>query len=236
MSFQQLFSELEGDLQLFYDGKVARSKDAAVEGITHTPEMAETQAPKVMSAKVLYQGQGVYAYPSRSIGQHRPAYPGKAPVYPPGAFVGNMGMSRDSGGARGSPVPTAEGKFDPLTLAGCFNCDHPGHTMQDCKMPINTKNAARRKLEYLSKKRGGKRPGLAILYQLTQQLDAMIGTDGELSSPSAINLKSDAEDEDGTRFFESLMMSETGSSDVGGEEIKADSLVPSLRMHSPSGV
>ena len=62
--------------------------------------------------------------------------------------------------------------FNPLTIAGCFNCDDPGHTMSQCPKPIDATKAAMRKMDYYARK-GGKKDNSVhmVLLDLCQQLD-----------------------------------------------------------------
>lgn len=225
MSFQQLYSELESDLQLHYNGKVAHAKDAAIDGMSMTPDMIATQLPKVLSAKVMYQRQGMYAHPKRNLGDYCPS---------------SRSRSGPRGGADGSPRSSgskSSAQLDPLSLAGCFNCDHPGHTMQDCHEKIDTKRAALRKLEYFRKKHRGHNVAATVLYQLCQQLDAMVGDDGELASLAFIGMVSDDKHVDEAACFKALCMNEEGSTQGQAAPLDdpSDDESPPRRVHFAPG-
>lgn len=70
----------------------------------------------------------MYANPSKGIGG----------TYPKGRSSGGSSSSAPHPGAAGR----GGGRFDPLSIAGCFHCDDPKHTMRHCKLPINTEKAA----------------------------------------------------------------------------------------------
>lgn len=159
MTFQQLYTDLQSSLQLHEE-----ATEAAVANGIQAPAASVGYVPRALSADVLYAGQGIYGRPNRNVGatQSRPL---------PSPRVERIGPA---------PAP----RFDPLSISGCFNCDHPGHTMRDCRAPVNTTLAAKRKMEYWSKKKAGKPVGAAILFSLCRQLDALVGPDGELHSTS----------------------------------------------------
>lgn len=80
---------------------------------------------------------------------------------------------------RGQTKPSS-----PLDLMGCFNCDDPNHTLNDCKRPVNAARAAQRRLEYYSKKQKKNASVQQVLYELCSQLDSadtLFGTFEELS-------------------------------------------------------
>ena len=62
------------------------------------------------------------------------------------------------------------GSFDPLSIMGCFNCEGD-HLITKCPHPINTVKAAKRKLDYYSKKKESQHVAHFVLYELCQQLD-----------------------------------------------------------------
>eukprot|EP00171_Calliarthron_tuberculosum_P021509 IDg21509t1 len=103
-------------------------------------------------------------------------------------------------------MPThAQGrKFDPLTVMRCFNCDDPNHTIKKCPKPIDITKAARKKIEYYSRKTGNSRNAHIVLFQLCNQLDEM------LDSPNDANhtcLEDEASPElNEEDLFEALLM------------------------------
>lgn len=109
-----------------------------------------------------FVGQGMYGRPNKGVGATRP------------------------GVARGGSVPAKDGRgqrFDPLTIAGCFNCDDPKHLLKDCPKPINTVKATRNKVSYFDKKtKGGRASVAAVLYQLAVQVNpsATVGEANDL--------------------------------------------------------
>lgn len=159
ITFQQLYTDLQSSLQLHEE-----ASEAAVANGIQVPTAAVNYVPRALNADVLYAGRGVYGRPNRNVGATQPRVQAPSQVQ------------------RVGPAPSL--RFDPLTISGCFNCDNPGHTMRDCRAPVNTTLAAKRKMEYWSKKHAGKPVGAAILFQLCRQLDALVGPDGELHSTS----------------------------------------------------
>lgn len=124
-----------------------------------------------------------------------------------------VGASRPGGGgARSVGAPPAGERFDPLTVSGCFNCNHPGHTMRDCHKPVNATLQAQRKLDYFAKKRGGRPVAAAILYALCRQLDSAVGADGEMAPTEPIDVEDVDEDDDEAAVFEALMVTDQGAS------------------------
>lgn len=78
----------------------------------------------------------------------------------------------------------------PLELMGCFNCDDPNHTLNNCTKPINVAKAAQRRLEYYFKKK--KVSAHQVLYELCSQLDTpytLFGTSVEVSSENQEELE-----------------------------------------------
>ena len=79
---------------------------------------------------ILYTGQGRYArFPS---------------------LVNNRG-SKSVSFRTSTHVPKT---FNPLSTAGCFNCDDPSHVLRKCPKSLNVKKEAANKLYYFVKMRG----------------------------------------------------------------------------------
>lgn len=98
-----------------------------------------------------YAGQGVYGGPNKGVGASRP-----------GSWKGKGPAPNDGRGTR----------FDPLSIAGCFNCDDPKHLLKNCPKPIDAIRATQRKVAYYDKKtKGGRASVAAVLYQLTLQIN-----------------------------------------------------------------
>lgn len=173
MTFQQFYTDLQSSLQLYEETATA----AIANGIA-TPMPGSV--PRAMNADVLYTGQGTYGRPNRHVGATTPRQMAAAALP---RLTAATPVPRMTAGPPTSQTTTTP-RFDPLTIAGCLNCDNPGHTMRDCRAPVNTVRAAQRKLEYWSKKKAGKPVGAAILFSLCSQLDAMVGAYGELHSAS----------------------------------------------------
>ncbi|OSX76619.1 hypothetical protein BU14_0183s0011 [Porphyra umbilicalis] len=149
-SFQQLFLELDAALGLKEEGRAAVAKDVPINS-----QVAATKA----ALPVMYAGQGVYAYANRGVGATTPR--SRATVGAP------IPASRPSATRA---TTTTRPRFDPLSVAGCFNCDNPGHTMRQCPIPVDTFKAAQRKLAYYDKKHAGGRGGAAtVLYLMCRQ-------------------------------------------------------------------
>lgn len=112
---------------------------------------------QVPSKAYYFAGQGMYGKSTKSIGMPRPTY------------------------ARGKAPAKADGRtrFDPLTIAGCFNCDDPKHLLKNCPKPVDAIRATKRKVEYYDKKTNGGRASVAaVLYQLTLQLNPTATVEG----------------------------------------------------------
>lgn len=191
-----------------------------------TLNMIATQLLQVLSAKLVYQKQGMYAHPNRNLGDDRPVFRGK------GASLTGGSGGRDNTGPMTSP------KFNPLSLSGCFNCCHPCHTMQDGHEKIDTKRTALRRLEYLSKRHNRRNVAAAVLYQLSQQLDAMVVDDGELESPAFIDMVSEDDGADEAACFEALCMSEEGTTreQAAPSDDPYDDESPPPQVHFAPGV
>lgn len=106
--------------------------------------------------QVLFEGQGMYGRPVKGIGATQSGKP--------------KGVS-DKGA---SPRK----RFNPLSVAGCFNCDEPSHTMRNCPLPIDAIKAAKRKVAYYDKKAGAGRASTAlVLYQLCVEVNGCVEED-----------------------------------------------------------
>jgi len=98
------------------------------------------------SADIMFQGQGQYS-------------------------MRNHGVGNRAGAIQGA---TTAPRFDPLTIMGCFNCDDPKHTINNCPKPKNTLKAAKRRAEYLLKRKESQViPTVSrVLWELCTQFDA----------------------------------------------------------------
>jgi len=190
-SFQRLFLQLDAALEQQEEGRAAVATDAPAASASGTG-----------GASILYAGQGMYGVPNRGVGASvpRPRTGGATPT-------GATRTGSSTGGAVGGHL-----RFDPLTVAGCFNCDNPSHTMRSCPLPRNATKAAQRKLEYFAKKNAGARGGAAaVLFQMCQQYDARDPID---ESPST-----GAADDNDTTYFETLLTSSLhGVDDFSGAD------------------
>lgn len=119
LSFQQLYGELEFQLHLAREAKIANVRDK-VNGRS-SGDQDEASVPGM-----LYQRPGRY-----------------------GRSQKGFANGRSSSNTRAQP---AHKKFDPLTVMGCFNCDEPGHMINQCPKPVDLTKAAKHRMEYLSKK------------------------------------------------------------------------------------
>jgi len=101
------------------------------------------------SADVMLQGQGQYS-------------------------MRNHGVGYRAGVVQGA---TTAPRFDPLTIMGCFNCDDPKHTINNCPKPKNTVKAAKLRAEYLiQRKESHVLPMVSrVLWELCTQFDAHLG-------------------------------------------------------------
>lgn len=139
LSFQQLYGELEFQLHLAREAKIANVRDK-VSGRS-AADQDESNVPGI-----LYQGPSRYARSQKNLGSWRSSATGRE--------------------------PSDRQKFHPLTVMGCFNCDDPGHMINQCPKPVDLTKAAKRKMEYLSKKTGRTRNAHMVLFELCQQLEA----------------------------------------------------------------
>jgi len=203
-SFQQLFLELDAALGLKAEGRAAVAKDVPV---NNQVAAAKSALP------VLYAGQGVYAYANRGVGASTPRARTTVGVPAPASRPG-----------AGSASTTTRQRFDPLSVAGCFNCDNPGHTMRQCPIPVDTIKAAQRKLAYYDKKHAGGRGGAAtVLYLMCRQSDARQheehdhpGDDAPTTGSTSNAVHAD------TQLFETLLLTDGQAFDAltatGGEQ------------------
>ncbi|KAK1865461.1 hypothetical protein I4F81_007992 [Pyropia yezoensis] len=77
---------------------------------------------------------------------------------------------KDKGGY-GSGKPS--GRFNPLSMMGCFTCDKPNHSAKDCPEPYNGAKQDARRQEYQAK-RSSKRAAVAqVMYELCGQAVAL---------------------------------------------------------------
>lgn len=131
---------------------------------------------------ILFNCQGMYAHPARG-----------------GGTVPSRSQST-----------TAGGRFDPLTIAGCFNCEDPAHTMHSCPRPINAVKAAQCKLSYYNKKHaGGRAAAMSVLYELCVQLDISSPDDKDAAdTPVSHDMPSDDDDGHDASLFETLLLTD----------------------------
>ena len=113
LNFQQLYGELESQLQLSREAEMARLKDEIFSRNRNRHLDHQEDVPGI-----LFTGQGRYARRPSTVRLNRPT---KTSSVPPGK---------------------REGRFDPLTVAGCFNCGDPGHMVKNCNSPLNVAGAA----------------------------------------------------------------------------------------------
>lgn len=62
-------------------------------------------------------------------------------------------------------------RFNPLSVMGCFNCDNPKHTINDCPLPRDVAKAAVKRLEYLNKRKTNRNASVQVLYELCSQMN-----------------------------------------------------------------
>jgi len=203
-SFQQLFLELDAALGLKEEGRAAVAKDVPINS-----QVAATKA----ALPVMYAGQGVYAYANRGVGATTPR--SRATVGAP------IPASRPSATRA---TTTTRPRFDPLSVAGCFNCDNPGHTMRQCPIPVDTFKAAQRKLAYYDKKHAGGRGGAAtVLYLMCRQSGQVHPEEHDphgVEDPAGGSL--DGATHADAQLFETLLLTDGQALDVltatGGEQ------------------
>ena len=191
LTFQRLYSELEAALQLDKESKLAIIRDRA--------RLDQRRGPHDHSTGILYTGKGRYynnsPYPSErnSTSTHR----------------------RFSGRAFRSPsMSKPKGKFNPLSVSGCFNCGG-NHSLRDCTLPLNTSRAATRKMEYYAKKAETKPIAVhRVLADLCQQLD--------IDSAAEEDSEVETETTDMT-IFESIISGNGATGDVDSTEHPTDS-------------
>lgn len=215
LTYHSLYNELVAALQLHTETRAASTGELSVRGATAATDL------RLRPAAVNYTGQGMYANPSKAAG----ATGG-------GEWPKNGGTSARGGGvsvpgtpARGGGAASGGTKFDPLSVAGCFNCDNPTHTMRNCPLPVNAIKAAQRKLAYYNKKGSSIRaPAAAVLFQLCCEVNQALegatapspgGTHPEggeeAAGPNAAN--------DDVACFEAMLVA---ARHVGGAEGTAD--------------
>ena len=201
-TYHGLFLQLGAALDLQEEGRAAVSKDAP---FYHQAPVAAAKG----GAPIMYAGQGVYGVPKRGVGASTPRS---------SAGVGSAAaVPRASAGSTASAQRT---RFDPLSLAGCLNCDNPSHTMRACPLPVDPMKAAQRKLAYFNKKNAGAHgAAAAVLFQLCQQsyvprTDVDNGHDAV--PPSGEWASGDAADD--VAVFQTLLLESTGTVDNAAKE------------------
>lgn len=147
LSFQQLYGELEFQLHLAREAKLAIVRDKISR--PSSGDQDESNVPGIF-----YQGPGRYARSQRGVGGWR--------------------------SSTSTRTSSEHNKFDPLTFMGCFNCEEPGHMISQCPKPVDLTKAAKRRMEYLSKKTGRRRNAHVVLFEVCQQTEA-----AQIESPSA---------------------------------------------------
>ena len=192
LTFQQLYSELEAALQLDKESKLAVIRDRA--------QLNQRSVPHDSSTGILYTGQGRYYNNS---------------PYPRERDPRSTGQPHASGRVYRSPLTARQkGKFNPLSVSGCFNCGG-NHLLRDCTLPLNTSRAAARKMEYYAKKADTKPIAVHhVLADLCQQLDICGATNN------------DPEEETGQTdltIFESILCGNDTTEDVDSVEHDVDS-------------
>jgi len=193
---QQLFLQLDAALGLKEEGRVAAAKDVTVH---------ESTTGQLKTAAVMYAGQGMDAYPKRAIGA--------ASVRPRTAVLTAVETPR---AGASSAVGGRRPRFDPISVAGCFNCDHPGHTVCQCPLPVNLAKAAQRKLAYYDKKNAsGRGRAATVLFLMCHQMQLTLpDDDGGEPAVSADHVVSRTNDVVNTQLVESLLI--TDGQAVGG--------------------
>jgi len=83
----------------------------------------------------------------------------------------NHGVGNRAGAIQGA---TTAPRLDLLTIMGCFNCDDPKHTINNCPKPKNTLKTAKRRAEYLLKRKETQVLPMVrrVLWELCTQFDA----------------------------------------------------------------
>jgi len=201
-TYHSFFLQLDAALDLQEEGRAAVSKDAPV---YHQAPVAAAKG----GAPIMYAGQGVYGVPKRGVG---------ASTSRSTAGVGSAAaVSLESAGSSAGAQRT---RFDPLSLAGCFNCDNPSHTMRACPLPVDPMKAAQRKLEYFSKKNAGAHgAAAAVLCQLCQQSYVPrtdVDNDHNATPPKGEWASGDAADD--AAVFQTLLLESTGVVDHAAKE------------------
>ena len=190
LTFEELYGELENALQLEKEAEIAKLRD----NISMYLNKAASDSDG--NERIFYAGQGRYARPP--------------------SLVNNRGRKAESFG-KSSYVPKS---FDPLSIAGCFNCEGRNHTLSNCPMPLNVKKAAANKLEYYEKKRGKAGGNVhLVLAEICYHLDMSAGARSS-ESPETLELFSDRE-----MFDELLTHAAVSINPVGVEELQGKNLV-----------
>lgn len=129
-------------------------------------------------------------------------------------YQGQGRYERKHVGVGNRAVQQSTGRFNPLSIMGCFNCDNPKHTINDCPLPRDVARAALKRLEYLSKRKAGRGATAQVLFELCTQINETAATVAE-----AVNSEEDApkppEDLEPDTLFAALV---SGSATVDAEE------------------
>ena len=143
LNFQQLYGELESQLQLSREAETARQKDEIFSRNRNRHPDHQEDVPGI-----LFAGQGRYARRPSTVRFNRPTKTSTVPA-----------------GKR-------EGRFDPLTVTGCFNCGELGHMVKNCNSPLHVARATAGRLDYYSQKQTATQHNTHhVLAELRYQLD-----------------------------------------------------------------
>lgn len=123
LKFQQLYGELISQLQLTKEAEVAFLRDEIFFGSKGKNMYYDKEIPCI-----LFSGEKMYAQrPNKSrFRKHQKLFQVK--------------------------LSTRFGKFDPLSIAVCFNCGKPDRLLKYCPMPLDVVRAAANKLDHYAKK------------------------------------------------------------------------------------
>lgn len=144
LNFQRLYGELEAQLKLNKEAKIAKIRD---EIFTRNRDSLFGYENDV--AIILFTWQRRYGQRPLSV-----------------RFV----TLRNS---EGQKTVKPDSKFEPLSISGCSNYDEPSHTVKECPRPQNTALAAAWKVKYYSKKKNtGENVIDFVLADFFFQLDA----------------------------------------------------------------
>lgn len=135
-------------------------------------------------------------------------------------YQGQGRYERKHVGVGNRAVEKPTGRFNPLSIMGCFNCDNPKHTINDCPLPRDVARAALKRLEYLSKRKAGRGATAQVLFELCSQINETAAAIKEEANPDKDAPKPAEDLESDTLFAALVNVSALVNADEGADDVQ----------------